>query len=146
MGRVFEFCQYPKLLSCDYSSDEVFNVVVDLVVCHGSDNDVVVVRGAFSAVYNEIKPFICEPFEVFYKVIFVGSIFIDADCGSFLSHCPSFGLSFEFCAVETFPEIFGELAGSDFRFLYFCGTSVEYSHNLLKLLYLMCVALTHIQS
>ena len=62
MCRVFEFCQYPELLSCDYSGDEVFNVVVDLVVCHCSDYDVVVVLDAFSAVYYEVKPCVCHPF------------------------------------------------------------------------------------
>ncbi len=146
MGRVFEFCQYPKLLLGDYSSDEVFNVVVDLVVCHGSNYDVVAVRDAFSAVYNEIQPCVCHAFEIADGQSLVGSIFIDADCGSFLSHCPPLCLSLQFCAVEAFSEILGELAGSDFRLLYFCSTSVEYSHNLLKLLYLMCVVLTHIQS
>ena len=54
MCRVFEFCQYPELLSGDYSCYEIFNVVVNLVVCHGSDNDVVVVWKAISAVYYEI--------------------------------------------------------------------------------------------
>lgn len=54
MCRVFEFCQYPELLSGDYSGDEVFNVVVDLVIFHCSDYDVVVVLDAFSAVYYEI--------------------------------------------------------------------------------------------
>ena len=53
MCRIFEFCQYPELLSCNYSSDEVFDVVVDLVICHGSNHDVVVVRDAFSAVHDE---------------------------------------------------------------------------------------------
>ena len=60
MCWVFEFCQYPELLSCDYSGDEVFNVVVDLVVCHCSDYDVVVVLDAFSAVYYEVKPCVCH--------------------------------------------------------------------------------------
>ena len=62
MCWVFEFCQYPELLSGDYSGDEVFNVVVDLVVCHCSDYDIVVVLDAFSAVNNEVKPFICHAF------------------------------------------------------------------------------------
>ena len=130
MCRVFEFCQYPELFSCDYSCDEVLNVVVDLVVCHCSDYDVVVVWNAISAVYYEIQPCVCHAFEIADGQSLVGSVFINADCGSFLSHCPSFGLSLELCAIESFSEIFGELAGSDFRFLYFYGTSVEYSHNL----------------
>ena len=64
MSRVFEFCQYPELLSCDDSSDEVLDVVVDLVVCHGSNHDVVVVRNAFSAVYDEVKPCVCHTLEI----------------------------------------------------------------------------------
>ena len=130
MCRVFEFCQYPELLSGDYSCYEIFDVVEDLVVCHCSYYDVVVVLNAISAVYYEIQPFVCHAFEIADGQGLVGSIFINADCGSFLSHCPSFGLSLEFCAIESFSKIFGELAGSDFRFLYFYGTSVEYSHNL----------------
>ena len=130
MCRVFEFCQYPELLSCDYSGNEVFDVVKDLVVCHGSNYDIVVVRNAISAVNNEVKPFICHAFEIADRQSLVGSVFINAYCGSFLPHSPSLGLSLEFCAIESFSEIFGELADSDFRFLYFYGTSVEYSHNL----------------
>ena len=64
MCRVFEFCQHPELLSCDGSRDEVFDVVVDLVVGHGSNHDVVVVSDAFSAVYNEVKPFVCHALEI----------------------------------------------------------------------------------
>ena len=130
MCRVFEFCQYPELLSGDYSCYEIFNVVVNLVVCHCSDYDVVVVWNAISAVNNEVKPFICHAFEIADRQSLVGSVFINADCGSFLPHSPSLGLSLEFCAIESFSEIFGELADSDFRVLYFYGTSVEYSHNL----------------
>ena len=130
MCRVFEFCQYPELLSCDYSGNEVFDVVKDLVVCHGSNYDIVVVWNAISTVNNEVKPFICHAFEIADGESLVGSVFINADCGSFLPHSPSLGLSLEFCAIESFSEIFGELADSDFRFLYFYGTSVEYSHNL----------------
>ena len=130
MCRVFEFCQYPELLSGDYSGDEVFNVVVDLVVCHCSDYDVIVVLDAFSAVYYEIQPCVCHAFEIADGQSLVGSIFIDADCGSLLSHGPSFGLPLEFCAIESFSEIFCELTCSDLGFLYFYGTSVEYSHNL----------------
>ena len=130
MCRVFEFCQHPELLSCDYSGDEVFDVVIDLVVCHGSDYYIVVVLDAFSAVYYEIQPCVCHSFEIADGQSLVGSIFIDADCGSFLPHSPSFGLSLEFCAIESFSEIFGELSCSDLGLLYFYGTSVEYSHNL----------------
>lgn len=130
MCRVFEFCQYPELLSCDYSGDEVFDVVIDLVVCHGSDYDIVVVWSAFSAIYDEIQPFVCHAFEIAYGQSLVGSIFIDADCGSFLSHCPPFGLSLEFCAIESFSEIFCELTCSNLWLLDFYGAAVEYSHNL----------------
>lgn len=130
MCWVFEFCQYPELLSCDYSSSEVFNVVIDLVVCHCSDYDIVVVGNTVSTIYDEIQPFVCHTFEITDGEVFVFGVFVSADGGSFLSHCPSFGLSLEFCAIESFSKIFGELSGSDFRFLYFYGTSVEYSHNL----------------
>ena len=54
MSRVLEFCQYPELLSRDDSCDEIFDVVVDLVVGHCSNYDVVIVRDAFSAVYDEV--------------------------------------------------------------------------------------------
>lgn len=130
MCRVFEFCQYPELLSCDYSSYEVFDVVVDLIVCHGSDYDIVVVLDAFSAVYYEIQPCVCHAFEIADGQSLVGSIFIDADCGSFLSHGPSFCLPLEFCAIESFSEIFCELTCSDLGGHYFYGAAVENSHNL----------------
>ena len=130
MCRVFEFCQYPELLSCDNSCYEVFNVVVDLVVCHGSDNDIVAVWDAVSTIYYEIQPFVCHAFEIADGQSLVRSVFIYADCGSFLSHCPSFGLSLQFCTIESFSEIFGELSCSDLRFLDFYGAAVEYSHNL----------------
>lgn len=58
MSRVLEFCQYPELLSCDDSCDEIFDVVVDLVVGHCSNYDVVIVRDAFSAVYDEVEPLV----------------------------------------------------------------------------------------
>lgn len=58
MCRVFEFSQYPKLFSCDDSCNEIFNVVVNLIVGHGTDYDVVIVRNAFSAVYDEVKPLV----------------------------------------------------------------------------------------
>ncbi len=52
-----------------------------------------------------------------------------AMCGSFLPHSPSLGLSLEFCAIESFSEIFGELSGSDFRILDFYGTSIAFLCN-----------------
>ena len=58
MSRIFEFCQYPELFSCDDSCNEIFDVVVDLVVGHCSDHDVVIVRDAFSAVYDEVEPLV----------------------------------------------------------------------------------------
>ena len=64
MGWVFEFCKYPELLSCDYTSDEVFNVVVDLVVCHGANYYVIVVRESFSAIYDEVQPSVCHALEI----------------------------------------------------------------------------------
>lgn len=54
MCRVFEFCQYPELFSCDHSCDEILNVVVDLVVCHSSYDDVIGMRDTFSAVCYEV--------------------------------------------------------------------------------------------
>ena len=130
MCRVFEFYQYPELLSCDYSCYEIFNVVIDLVVCHCSDYDVVVVWDTVSTIYYEIQPFVCHAFEIADRQSLVGSVFIDADRESLLPHSPSFGLSLELCAIESFSKIFCELSCFDFRFLYFYGTSVEYSHNL----------------
>ena len=54
MGGIFELCKDPELLTGKNSSYEIFYVIVDLVICHGSNYDVVAVGDSFSAVYNEI--------------------------------------------------------------------------------------------
>ena len=58
MCRILEFCQYPELFSCDDSSNEIFNMVVNLVVGHSTYYYVVIVGKAFSAVYDEVEPLV----------------------------------------------------------------------------------------
>ena len=132
MGWIFEFCQYPELLSCDDACDEVFNIVIDLVICHSSDYDVVVVWNAFSAVYYEIQPIICQTFEIADGQSFVVSVFIGTDGGSFLSHCPSSSLPFQLGTIEAFSEIFGELANSDFgNFNFYIATMKNFHISII---------------
>ena len=50
MRRVFEFSHNPKLLPGDDAIDVVGNKVVNLVVCHRADDNIVIVRNAMAAV------------------------------------------------------------------------------------------------
>ena len=56
MRRVFEFSHNPKLLSGDDAIDVVGNKVVNLLVCHRADDNIVIVRNAMAAVDDEIQP------------------------------------------------------------------------------------------
>jgi len=61
--RIFKFCQAPELFSGNDSIHIVCNVIVNLVICHGTDNNVMFMSNSVTAGNNEIKPFFCHFFK-----------------------------------------------------------------------------------
>ena len=134
MGGVFELCQYPKLLSGDYSCNEVFDIVVYLIVCHGSNHDVVIVWDTLPATDNEVKPFVGHTTKVKDRERLVWSVFVGVDGGGVLSQRPSSSLPLQFCTIEPFSEIFSKLACPDLRIGDFEGTAMKNSHKINNLI------------
>ena len=63
MSRVFEFGHYPKLFTCNSTTNKICNIIIYLVISHSTDNNVIVMLLARSACYNKIKPFVSQFFE-----------------------------------------------------------------------------------
>ncbi len=129
MRGIFEFRQYPELFPCQYSVYVVGDIVVNLVICHCADNDIVVVRGIVAASYNEIKPFFCHFFEMKSFQGGVLLIIVDADYGGGIAFGPSFGLFLYFGAIEAAAKVLGEFSLYDSGSFYCLVTSVIYCHK-----------------
>ena len=57
MGWIPEFCQHPKLLSRNYTIHIIGYIVINLIICHSSNHNIIGMTLSASTSNYEIQPF-----------------------------------------------------------------------------------------
>ena len=106
MGWILKSCQRPELLSRNYTINIICNIIINLIIRHCTDNQIIIMRYTMTAGDNEVQPFLCHlfKFQNFKTGIHTDGIYIHN--WRIIPFCPAFCLLTDDRTVKSGTKIF----------------------------------------
>ena len=124
MSGILKFDHYPELFTSDSPTNIVCHIIIYLVVCHSTDNNVKVMLLSGPACYYEIKPIVCQFLKFKDTQILVLGVLININPWRIELPCPTLSLLFQYRAIKTRTEVFCILPLYDLGLFNLCIASV----------------------
>lgn len=78
MSRIFEFCHYPELFSCQYTVHEICHIIIYLVIGHCAYHNIIIMWLTTTACHNKIQPLICHIIKINCQNKRTGIVFLSS--------------------------------------------------------------------